>query len=92
VDVRDGIILVGEELGYAVGGRGGVVPSHGNQQGDLVLDKEVQIEVLLKILVGGFEPAHLEVRTTPVEDLIGEHEVKVNSAGGLGEQSGVSLV
>ena len=92
MDVVDGILLGFQELGDAVGGRGGVVATHGHQQFDVVVLEQAQIEVLFEILVGGLEAAHLEVGTAPVEVGVGLEEIDVLGARGLGEKAAVTAV
>ena len=49
-------------------------------------------EVVLEVCVGGFETAHLEERTTTVEDIVSQGEVDVNHTGVFVEQARVTLV
>ena len=59
--VCDRIALGSQELGNPVGSGGSVVASDGHEKLDIVVLEEVKIEVLLKILVGRFETAHLKI-------------------------------
>ena len=92
VDVLDGILLGLEELGDAVGRGSGIVTADGNQQLDVVLLEEGEVEVLLEILVRGFETAHLEVGTAPVEIGVRLEEIDILDAGILAEKSAVTAM
>ena len=92
VDVRDRILLRGEELGDAVRGGSGVVATHGHEEFDVVVLEQGEVEVLLEILVGGLETAHLQVTAAPVEVGVCLEEVDVLGARALGEQAAVTAV
>ena len=92
VDVGDGIFLGLEELGDAVGRRSGIVAADGHEQFDVVLGEEGQVEVLLEVLVGGLESAHLQERTALVEDAVGHRIVDVDRAGVGIEQARITFV
>lgn len=55
------IALGSQELGNPVGSGGRVVATYGHEKLDIVVLEEVKVEVLLKILVGRFETAHLKI-------------------------------
>ena len=78
-------MLVGQELGDAVGRRSGIVATHGDEELNLVVGEELEVEALLKILGRRFETAHLEDAAALVEDLVGSEEVEVLHAGLVGE-------
>ena len=61
MDVGDRIVLCSEELGDPVGGRSCIIASDSHEKLDVIFLEEIEIEILLEILVGRFEPAHLEV-------------------------------
>ena len=92
VDVGDGIVLVGQELGDAVGGGSGVVAADGDEELDLVVGEELEVEALLEVLGRGFEAAHFEDAATLVEYLVGGEEVEVLHAGLVGEEGTVAAV
>ena len=92
MDVRDRILLRGEELGDAVRGGSGVVTAHGHEQLDVVVLEQAQVEVLLEILVGGLETAHLQVAAAPVEVGVRLEEVDVLGARVLAEKAAVTAV
>ncbi len=81
-----------EELGNAVGGGGGVVATHGNQQFHVVFGEESKVEVVLEIGVGGFETAHFEHGAAAVEDVIGHKEVDVHSTRIVGKKCRITAV
>ena len=90
--VGDGVFLLFEELGDAVGSRCGVVSADGYQQLDVVVREEFKVEILVEVLLRGFETAHLQERTAAVEDVVCHGVVDVHHAGCGVEQSGVTLV
>ena len=92
MDIVDGILLGFQELGNAVGRRCGVVATHGDQQLDVIVLEQAQVEILLKILVGGFEAAHLEIAATPVEIGVCLEEIDLFRARRLGEQTAVTAM
>ena len=92
VDVGDGVFLGLEELGDTVGGRSRVVAADGHQQFDVVVGEELEVEVVLEIRVLGFETAHLQERTSLVEDAVGHRVVDVYGAGRGVEQARVAFV
>ncbi len=92
VDVVDGILLCLKELCNAVCGGSGIVSANGDKELDVVFLEEAQVEVLLKVIVGGFETAHLEVGATTVEIGVGLEEINVLCAGILGEKPAVTAM
>ena len=77
VDVLDGEAAAGQELRDAVGRRGSVVAADGDQQFDVVLDEELRVE----LFVFRFITAHLQGRTTLLQDGIGIKEVHLDHIG-----------
>ena len=59
--VCDRIALGSQELGNPVCSGGRVVTAYGHEKFDIVVLEQVKVEVLLKILVGRFETAHLKI-------------------------------
>ena len=92
VDVGDGIVLIGQELGDAVGGRGRVVASDSYEKLHLVVGEELEVEALLEVLRRGFETAHLEDAAALVEDFVGREEIEVLHTGLVGEEGAVAAV
>ena len=92
MDVVDRIVLRFEELGYPVGCGCGVVASDGHQELDVVVLEQGEVEVLLEILVGGLETAHLEIGTATVEIGVCLEEIDVFGAGSLGEKAAVTAM
>ena len=92
VDVGNGIVLVGQELGDTVGCRSGIVATNGDKELNLVVGEELEVETLLEVLGSGFEAAHFQDRTTFVENLISCEEIKILHAGFLGEQSRIATM
>ena len=92
VDIGYRVVLVGKELGDAVGGGGRVVAADGDEELDLVLGEELEVESLLEIFGGWFEAAHLEDAAALVEYFVGGEEVEVLHAGLVGEESAVAAV
>ena len=87
-----GVFLGFEELGDAVGRRGGIVAADRDEQLDVVVGEEFEVEVVLEIRILGFEPAHLQERTALVEDAVGHRIVDVHGAGRGVEQARVAFV
>ena len=92
VDVCDGVFLGLEELGDAVCRGGGVIAADGYEQLDVVVGEELEVEVVLEIRILGFEAAHLQERTSLVEDSVGHGVVDVDGTGRRVEKSGIALV
>ena len=92
MDVGDGVFLGLEELGDAVCRRSGVIAADRHEQLDVVVGEELEVEVVLKIGVGGLETAHLQERTALVEDAVGHRVVDVYGAGRGVEQARVAFV
>ena len=61
VDVGDRVVLCCQELGNPVGSGSGIVTTYGHKKLDVVLLEELKIEILLEILVGRLETAHLKI-------------------------------
>ena len=87
IKVMDRIVLGFEELGDPVGCGCRVVTSDGNQELDIVVLEESEVEILLEVLVGRLEAAHLKVGASPVEISVGLEEIDVLSARRLAEES-----
>ena len=92
MDVGDGVFLGLEELGDTVGGRSRVVAADGHQQFDVVVGEELEVEVVFEIRILGLETAHLQERTSLVEDAVGHGVVDVHHAGRRVEEPRVALV
>ncbi len=92
VDVGDGVFLGLEELGDTVGGRSRVVAADGHQQFDVVVGEELEVEIVVEIRILGFETAHLQERTSLVENAVGHGVVDVHRTGRGIEQARVALV
>ena len=92
VDVVDRVVLGLKELGDSVGCGGCVVTAYSNEKLHIVVLEEGKVEILLEILVGRLETAHLEVGTTSVEVSVSLEEIDVFGAGLLTEESGVAFV
>ena len=92
MDVVDGILLGLQEFGNAVGRGSGIVTTNGNEEFDVVVLEQAQVEVFLKILVGGFETAHLQVGTATVEVSVCFEEIDVLGTGSLGEKAAVTAM
>ena len=74
------IFLLLEELCDTVRRRGSIVTTYGNQKLDVVLGKEVEVEVFLEIFCCRFETTHLKVATTSVKVSVCLEEVDVLDA------------
>ena len=61
MNVGNRIALGSQELGNPVCSGGSVVTTYGHEKFDIVVLEQVKVEVLLKILVGRFETAHLKI-------------------------------
>ena len=83
MDVCNRIVLCCKELGNSVRCRCRVVAADCHEKLDVVLFEKIEVEVLLEILVGRFETAHLKVGTAAVEVAVCLSEVDVLSAGVL---------
>ena len=92
VDIVYRILLLFQELGNTVGCRSSVVSADGDKKLDVVVLEEVKIEILLEILVGRLEAAHLEIRTATVEVGVSLEEIQVFGAGIFAEESAVASV
>ena len=92
VDVCDGVFLGLQELGDAVRGRCRVVAADRHEQFDVVVGEELEVEVVFEIRILGFETAHLQERTSLVEDAVGHGVVDVHHAGRRVEEPRVALV
>ena len=92
MDIGNRIVLVGQELGNAVGGRCSVVASHGHQQLNIVVLEEVQVETFLEILVSGFKAAHLQNAAALIENLVGHQEIDILHTWVLGKQRAVAAM
>ena len=92
VDVVDRIVLGLKEFGDPVGGGGGVVATDSYQELHIVVLEKSQVEILLEILVGRLETAHLEIGSSPVEIGVRLEEVDVLVARVLVEQAAVALM
>ena len=71
VDVGNGVFLGLQELGDAVRGRSRVVAADRHEQFDVVVGEELEVEVVFEIRILGFETAHLQERTSLIEDTVG---------------------
>ena len=92
VDVGDGVFLGLQELGDAVRGRSRVVAADRHEQFDVVVGEELEVEVVFEIRILGFETAHLQERTSLIEDTVGHGIVDVHGSGRGVEQSRVAFV
>ena len=92
VDVCDGVFLGLQELGDAVRGRCRVVAADRHEQLDVVVGEELEVEVVFEIRILGLETAHLQERTSLVEDAVGHGVVDVHHAGRRVEEPRVALV
>ena len=92
MDVGDGVFLGLQELGDAVRGRSRVVAADRHEQFDVVVGEELEVEVVFEIRILGLETAHLQERTSLVEDAVGHGVVDVHHAGRRVEEPRVALV
>ena len=81
VDVGNGVFLGLQELGDAVRGRSRVVAADRHEQFDVVVGEELEVEVVFEIRILGFETAHLQERTSLIEDTVGHGIVDVHGSG-----------
>ena len=81
-----------QELGDAVRGRCRVVAADRHEQLDVVVGEELEVEVVFEIRILGLETAHLQERTSLVEDAVGHGVVDVHHAGRRVEEPRVALV
>ena len=81
-----------QEFCNTVCGGCSVVAANGYKKLDVVVLEQGQVEVVFKILVGGFEAAHLQVAAATVEVCVGLEEINVLRAGRLREKPAVTAV